>query len=127
MAKAGRQAGRCQLVKIKGPNRKYNLCLVWFLFVTFHHFSAALSIRDVLKTEDELKEAGARSDLLRYEVVHQYGGIYMDTDSISVKGLDAAFTQSFVVYSLSPWNNLQNSIFGMPKGDQDPFNKIMLH
>ena len=64
---------------------------------------------------------------MRYEVVHQYGGIYMDTDSISVKGLDAAFTQSFVVYSLSPWNNLQNSIFGMPKGDQDPFNKIMLH
>jgi len=29
---------------------------------------------------DEAKNAGARSDMLRYEILYRYGGVYLDTD-----------------------------------------------
>ena len=77
-----------------------------------------LSILDVLATEQGPKNVGARSDLLRYEAVYQFGGIYMDTDSKSVKGFGPTFSHSFVCYSLAPWNMLQNSVFGMGKGSK---------
>ena len=86
----------------------------WSHNLTCHRFPSL--IKDVLATEQGPKDVGARSDLLRYEAVYQFGGIYMDTDSKSVKGFGPAFSHSFVTYSLAPWNLLQNSVFGMAKG-----------
>ena len=54
---------------------------------------------------------------LRYEIVYQYGGIYMDTDSKSIKPLSFLFRNSFVCYDAS-WNTIVNSVFGMPRGSK---------
>jgi mannosyltransferase OCH1-like enzyme len=35
-----------------------------------------------------IKNKGAKSDILRYEILYQHGGIYMDTDFICVKPFD---------------------------------------
>ena len=78
-----------------------------------------MSISDVLATEEGSKSVGARTDLLKYEVIRQTGGIYLDTDSKSIKGFGSTFRHSFVCYSLAPWNMLPASIFGMPKGKND--------
>lgn len=80
--------------------------------------SVPMSISDVLATEEGSKSVGARTDLLKYEVIQQTGGIYLDTDSKSIKGFGSTFRHSFVCYSLAPWNMLPASIFGMPKGSK---------
>ena len=49
-----------------------------------------------------------------YEIVYQYGGIYLDTDSQSLKPFDSFFKHSFVCYDGKYWNTLVHSVFGMP-------------
>ena len=69
-----------------------------------------------------------KADFLRYEVLFQhlisiwlyaigqvvfrFGGIYLDTDTISVRPLRHHLRNSFVAFTLEPYNNIQNSIFG---------------
>ena len=72
----------------------------------------------------------AKSDLMRYEVyfllarsgsaypchilvqiIYQNGGIYLDTDSVSVIKFPPIFQKSFVSHSLG-YRDLQNSVFG---------------
>ena len=55
-----------------------------------------------------------QSDLLRYEIIHQFGGIYIDIDSVCQKPFDAVFTGSFVSHTFGNYNNIQNSMFGFP-------------
>ena len=55
--------------------------------------------------------------LVRYEIVHQYGGIYLDTDSKSLEPFGPIFQQSFVCY-VNGYNTLDNSVFGMPVGSK---------
>jgi len=64
----------------------------------------------------QITEVGARADLLKYEVVFQFGGIYLDTDTISVQPLRGRLSESFVAFRLAPYYNIQSSIFGFPKG-----------
>ena len=60
---------------------------------------------------------GVKADLLRYEIVYQYGGIYCDIDSISVKPFNPnIFKTSFVTHILTTYKNLSNAAFGFPKG-----------
>ena len=78
----------------------------------------------------QLTEVGARADLLKYEVdkllpeqvtycafqvVFQFGGIYLDTDTVSVQPLRGRLRESFVAFRLAPYYNIQSSIFGFPK------------
>ena len=77
----------------------------------------------------QLTELGARADLLKYEVliffcltskivlqvVFQFGGIYLDTDTVSVQPLRGRLRESFVAFRLAPYYNIQSSIFGFPK------------
>ena len=51
--------------------------------------------------------------ILSYEIVYQFGGIYIDTDSKSLKPFDSLFQHSFVCYDPG-YNLLFHSIFGMP-------------
>ena len=55
--------------------------------------------------------------LVRYEIVYQYGGIYLDTDSKSLESFGPIFQESFVCY-VSGYNTLDNSVFGMPVGSK---------
>merc|ERR1711872_464116 len=70
------------------------------------------------------RNLGGKSDILRYEIVYQYGGIYTDTDTVSVSGFGAEFSTSLVSHSLDPWNNLNNAIFGFPAKSE--FLKMLL-
>merc|ERR1711992_422205 len=80
------------------------------IFQSFHFL-----IPDVLATENNTEDIGAKTDLLKYEIVYKYGGIYSDTDSYSLARFGQEFSNSFVSYSGEPYNNLCASIFGMPK------------
>ena len=78
---------------------------------------------------EQLEGVGARSDLLKYQVpikfatrlkfflqiVFKFGGIYLDTDTVSIQPLGNRLKQSFVAYRLSPYFNIQSSIFGFAK------------
>lgn len=77
-----------------------------------------LTIPEVIDGESSEKKAGwgwigAYTDLLSYEIIHQFGGIYLDTDSQSLKPFDSLFQHSFVCYDAG-WNTLVHSVFGMP-------------
>ena len=95
-----------------------------------------LTIPEVIEGESSEEKAGwgwigAYTDLLRwiiikkwkwwffnlsilsYEIVYQFGGIYIDTDSKSLKPFDSLFQHSFVCYDPG-YNLLFHSIFGMP-------------
>ena len=48
------------------------------------------------------------------QVVFKFGGIYLDTDTISVRPLHHHLRNSFVAFSLQ-WHNIQNAIFGFPQ------------
>ena len=55
--------------------------------------------------------------LFSYEIVYQFGGIYLDLDSQSVKPFGSYFLKSFVCYDVG-WNTLVHSVFGMPPGSK---------
>ena len=55
--------------------------------------------------------------LFSYEIVYQFGGVYLDTDSKSVKPFGSLFHHSFVCYDAG-WNTLVHSVFGMPRGSK---------
>ncbi|XP_023341973.1 inositol phosphoceramide mannosyltransferase 3 [Eurytemora carolleeae] len=73
------------------------------------------SVKDLLNQEENI---GGKSDILRYEIVYRNGGVYFDTDSISLKPFFSLLTYSFVSQNYDGWNNIQNSVFGFPKGSK---------
>jgi len=58
---------------------------------------------------------GAKSDILKYELVYHEGGIYTDVDAISVKQFDNIFDNAFVAYAGEPYNDIGTCFFGFPK------------
>jgi len=64
---------------------------------------------------DKATNVGAKSDILRYEIVYQNGGTYADTDSLSVLPFNDLLTHSWVTNSLEPWHAVSNAFFGFPK------------
>ncbi|XP_023335541.1 uncharacterized protein LOC111706843 [Eurytemora carolleeae] len=73
------------------------------------------SLKDLFDQEENI---GGKSDILRYEIVYRNGGVYFDTDSISLKPFFSLLTNSFVSQNYDGWNNIQNSVFGFPKGSK---------
>jgi inositol phosphorylceramide mannosyltransferase catalytic subunit len=63
---------------------------------------------------------GARlaSDILRYEIVYEYGGIYVDVDFEPLKSLEAILhgVQAFVAHESEPF--ICNGIFGAVPGHE---------
>jgi len=57
-----------------------------------------------------------RGDIMRYEVVYQFGGIYVDVDMICQRQFDELQSVSFVSHTLGVYNNIQNAMFGFPAG-----------
>jgi len=66
---------------------------------------------------DKEANVGAKSDILRYEIVYKNGGVYFDTDSVCDKPLNDLLTHSFVS-NTKDYRNIQNSVFGFPKGSE---------
>ena len=49
------------------------------------------------------------------EVVYQFGGIYLDTDSVCLEKFPEILQHSFVSHVLGGYNNVCNGVFGLPK------------
>lgn len=66
------------------------------------------------------KNLGGKSDILRYEIVHELGGVYCDLDTVCKRPLDEeAFGTSFVAsHAGAPWRNITNALFGFPAGSK---------
>ena len=61
---------------------------------------------------------GAKADILRLEILYEYGGIYSDIDSKSLKPFDEKFLKDTVTYIESGWNNLQNAFLCFSKENE---------
>lgn len=59
-----------------------------------------------------------QSDILRYEIIYLFGGIYVDIDSTCQKPFDTLFRASFVCHTFDMYNNIQNAMFGFPPQSQ---------
>lgn len=57
---------------------------------------------------------GSKADILRYEIVYNYGGIYCDIDSVSMRMFDKHI-ENTVSYIDCGWNNLTNAFFCFSK------------
>jgi len=73
------------------------------------------TVKDLFDKEDNM---GAKADIIRYEIVYRNGGVYYDTDSICVKPLNDVLTHSFVSSRVDEYHNVNNSVFGFPKGSR---------
>ena len=60
---------------------------------------------------------GSKADILRYEIIYNYGGIYCDIDSVSLKEFDINFEKDTVSYIYPGWNNLTNAFFCFSKNN----------
>ena len=49
------------------------------------------------------------------QVIYQFGGIYVDTDSVCLKKFPEILQHSFVTHVLEPYYNVCNGAFGFPK------------
>jgi len=73
------------------------------------------TVKDLFDKEDNM---GAKADIIRYEILYRNGGVYYDTDSICVKPLNDVLTHSFVSSRVDEYHNVNNSVFGFPKGSR---------
>ena len=94
--------------------------------MTSSHAIKGIHIRDIGTLQflnrdffDAELNYGYKSDLLRYEIIYQEGGIYTDTDCVSLKPFDGNFTHSFLFYMNITVPVLKryvtNTCFGFPK------------
>jgi len=61
---------------------------------------------------NNLKNKGAQSDVLRYEIVNKYGGIYLDTDFYMIKKFDDILSLDFFSGNGSDDDEVYNGLFG---------------
>ncbi|XP_071746265.1 uncharacterized protein [Lepeophtheirus salmonis] len=88
--------------------------------------SLQLNVPELIYDARKLERKGILSDLLRYEIVFSFGGIYIDIDTIALKPFPIdIFSKSFVAYTDVNFNNLNGAFFGFPKGSL--FLKFMLN
>ena len=74
-----------------------------------------VNIRNKYIFENETN-MGCKADIIRYEIVYQYGGIYTDIDSACITGFDGHFKTALLTYTnRQGWNNVQNAFFAFPK------------
>ncbi len=68
---------------------------------------------------DAETNVAAKVDLLRYELIYQEGGVYLDADTLSLApGSLDRMTQAFLTVSGEPWYNTGNAQFGFAKGSE---------
>ena len=70
------------------------------------------------------QEAFRRADILRYEILHRYGGVYLDADLLCLKPIDDLLNikaKMWAVYENDKQNHgrVANGIIGCTKGNLD--------
>lgn len=75
-----------------------------------HAIIRGMRNRDLFDAETNV---AAKVDLLRYEIVYQKGGVYLDADTLSLgPGSLERMTHAFLTVSGEPWCNTGNAQFG---------------
>lgn len=64
---------------------------------------------------DKVSNPGEKADILRYEIIYQYGGMYSDVDSMCLRNLDDLFENPYLTYTLDYWTNVTNASFAFSK------------
>jgi mannosyltransferase OCH1-like enzyme len=78
--------------------------------------SDGMQNRDLYEVETNV---AAKVDLLRYEIIHQEGGVYLDADTLSLgPGSLERMTHAFLTVSGPPWFNTGNAQFGFAAGSE---------
>lgn len=71
---------------------------------------------------DAIRNLGGKADILRYEILHRHGGIYVDADLTSLKPLDDSFLQPpfFAAFENEQWRPglIANGVLGAVPGHQ---------
>ena len=49
-----------------------------------------------MKQIDEIYEINGKCDIMRWEILHKYGGVFVDADSICMEALDDHFLDFFI-------------------------------
>ena len=80
-----------------------------------------ISELDIINKKEYSKAShyGSKGDILGYEIIYNFGGIYCDVDSISMKEFDANFEKDIVSYIYPAWCNLTAGFFCFSK--KNPF------
>ena len=106
-------------------NPEYQVILWLEKNYTHQLLSGRVEHRDVTPLISSMEREGIsttstiiKADILRYQIVLKFGGIYIDVDSVSLRPLKHHLRNSFVAYTLQPYNAIQNSIFGFPKASR---------
>lgn len=73
--------------EIKKINNEYEI-IEW----AEHNIDFELKNRELF---DNTLNLGAKSDILRFEILHKYGGIYMDYDFLQIKNFDGLLDYDF--------------------------------
>ena len=72
---------------------------------------------------DQISAHAGKVDVIRLEVIYNYGGIYSDVDAVFIKPFDDNFNRNFVAHTEGYWN-ICNGCFGFNK--QSKFLKFVL-
>lgn len=71
------------------------------------------------KLFDETQNLGAKSDILRFELLYRYGGIYMDYDFLQINKFDSLLNYEFFAGTNKDCpNEVWNSIVGSTEGNE---------
>lgn len=62
-----------------------------------------------------MENYGGKADILRYEIIYNYGGMYIDIDSKNKKPFDDNFNSPFVCIEIESYKNISNAHFGFSK------------
>ena len=74
---------------------------------------------------DKMTNWAGKADIIRYEIIYNYGGMYIDVDSRSVKAFDNNFANSFIcIETEGKYNNIQNAQFGFSR--KNPFLRFVI-
>jgi len=111
-------------IKQWASNNKHYQIFLWLdNHTTVDLENAGIIVKDVTKEIESFASQDiilaepllvCKADIIRYEIIYKYGGIYSDTDSLSIQPLGALFQHSFVSLMSSPPHYVQNCIFGFP-------------
>jgi len=82
-----------------------------------------ISSRKAISTKARRKEVRAKTDLLRFKFLKEYGGIYVDADILFLADLSPLCGTSFA-YRWSSLDNFNTAVMGLPKGS--PFAEELL-
>ena len=71
-----------------------------------------------------LFDARARADVLRYEILHQFGGVYVDADLQAIQNIEALLGSATLFFGREDGHQVNNAVIGAT--ERHPFIRFIL-